>query len=173
MAGRGDAGQGVSMAPLALTPTDFDQLVHELEHLRAAHREDLARQLRDARSFGSPGDDDDWLTVMEDTAIDRGRIARLERLVASAMVVDERASSHGGAGLGMVVRARDDAGLELDYELVGRRKSHDPPTRVSLSSPVGKALVGSQPGDDVHVELPNGRRRSLTVVAVHSDPGRA
>jgi transcription elongation factor GreA len=169
MVRRDQASQGVSMTPSTLTPADFDQLVQELDSLRAAHRDELERQLRDARSFGSPGDDDDWLTVMKDTAIDRGRIARLERLVASATVADEPASSHAGAGLGMRVRVRDDAGRTLDYELVGRRSSHDPPTRVSLGSPVGRALIGSQPGDVVHVELPNGRRRPLSVIDVCVD----
>jgi transcription elongation factor GreA len=149
-----------------MTPADFEQLVGELERLRAAHREELAEQLQAARSFGSPGDDDDWLTVMEDAAIDRGRIAQLERLLASATVVDEPASSDGGAGLGMFVRVLDDADRTVEYELVGRRSSHDPPTRVSMSSPVGRALIGSQPGDTVRVELPDGRHRSLSVIAV-------
>jgi transcription elongation factor GreA len=172
MVRRPPARQASSMTPSSLTPADFDELVHELERLRAAHREDLARQLRDARSFGSPGDDDDWLTVMEVTAIDRGRIAQLERLVASATVVDAPASSRGGARLGMSVRVRDDAGRTLDYELVGRRSSHDPPARVSLNSPVGKALTGSQPGDVVQVELPSGRPCSLSVIDVRAHTGR-
>jgi transcription elongation factor GreA len=154
MVRRPPARQASSMTPSSLTPADFDELVHELERLRAAHREDLARQLRDARSFGSPGDDDDWLTVMEVTAIDRGRIAQLERLVASATVVDAP------------------AGRTLDYELVGRRSSHDPPARVSLNSPVGKALTGSQPGDVVQVELPSGRPCSLSVIDVRAHTGR-
>jgi transcription elongation factor GreA len=166
MAGRDRVGHGVSMTPSTMTPADFDQLVQELDSLRAAHRDALARQLRDARSFGSPGDDDDWLTVMEDTAVDRGRIARLERLVAAATVVDAPASSGRGAGLGMSVRVRDEAGRTLDYELAGRRRSHDPPALVSVGSPIGRALTGSQPGDVVQVELPSGRRRSLSVIDV-------
>jgi transcription elongation factor GreA len=153
-----------------LTQTDFDELVRELERLRAAHRADLAERLRDARAFGSPGDDDDWLAVMEDAAIDRGRIAQLERLIASASVVAEPASSSDGAGLGMVVRVRDDAGRTVEYELVGRRNSHDPPLRISLGSPVGAALSGSQPGDVVLVELPTGRQRSLSVIEVDVAP---
>lgn len=154
-----------------MTRADFQELVRDLERLRAAHRTDLAARLRDARAFGSPGDDDDWLTVMEDAAIDRGRIAQLERLAASASVVDEPASSSDGAGLGMFVRVRDDAGRTVEYELVGRRSSGDPPPRVSLGSPVGTALLGSRPGDVVRVKLPNGHERSLSVVDVRVDPG--
>ena len=155
---------------LTLTSGDFDELVHELDRRRAAHRQNLAMRLRDARSFGSPGDDDEWLAAIEDTAIDQVRIAQLERLVASARVADEPLPSNGGAGLGAFVRVRDEIGRTREYELVGRRGSDDPPARVSLGSPVGKALIGARPGDDVRVELPNGRQRSLSVIEVRADP---
>jgi transcription elongation factor GreA len=150
---------------VTLTTAGFDELVRELDHLRSAHRADLAQRLRDARTFGSPGDDDEWLAVLEDAAVDQVRIAQLERLVATANVVEE-APSGEGAGLGSFVWVQDDAGRAAQYELVGRRASHHDDNAISLASPVGKALVGSRPGDVVQVALPNGRERSLTVLDV-------
>ena len=155
-----DAAGGVT-----LTVTGFEELVRELEHLRTAHRRELAQRFRDARTFGSPGDDDEWLAVLEDVAIDQVRIAQLERLVATASVVDETPSSDG-AGLGSFVWVQDDAGRAAQYELVGRRTGRDQDGAISLASPVGKALVGARPGDVVQVALPNGRERSLTVLDV-------
>jgi transcription elongation factor GreA len=155
-----EAARGVT-----LTAAGFDELVRELEHLRATHRTELAQRLRDARTFGSPGDDDEWLAVLEDVAIDQVRIAQLERLVATANVVDETPSSDG-AGLGSLVWVQDDAGRAAQYELVGRRTARDVDHAISLASPVGKALLGSLPGDVVQVALPNGRERSLTVLDV-------
>lgn len=149
-----------------LTPSDFNELSDEVDRLRAAHSAGLAERLRDARSFGSSSDDDDWLTVMEDAAIERGRIAHLERLIAVASVVDEPPSSDAGAGLGTVVRVRDDRGQTREYELVGRLGADRDRSQVSLGSPVGKALLGSRVGDLVHVTLPNGRQRSLDVLRV-------
>jgi len=150
---------------VTLTAAGFDELVRELDQMRSAHRMELAQRLRDARTFGSPGDDDEWLAVLEDVAVDQVRIAQLERLVATATVVEEAPSSDG-AGLGSFVWVQDDAGRAAQYELVGRRSAHHDDCRISLASPVGRALLGSRAGEVVQVALPNGRERSLTVLDV-------
>jgi transcription elongation factor GreA len=151
---------------VTLTRSEFTELTDELDRLRATHRADLAERLRDARSFGSPGDDDDWLSVMEDAAVERGRISQLERLIAAARVVDNVPSVDAGAGLGSVVRVRDDHGRTRDYALVGRLGFDEGRSQVSLGSPVGEALVGARAGDVVHVTLPSGRQRALHVLDV-------
>jgi transcription elongation factor GreA len=151
---------------VTLSRAEFHDLADELDRLRATHRAALAERLRDARSFGSPGDDDDWLSVMEDAAVERGRIAQLERLMAVASVLDDPPSTDAGAGLGAVVRVRDDTGRTREYELVGRLGADADLSQVSLRSPVGKALFGARAGDIVHVMLPSGRQRSLQVIDV-------
>jgi transcription elongation factor GreA len=153
---------------VTLTRSDFEELTQELDRLHAAHRTELAERLRDARSFGSPGDDDDWLSVIEDAAVERGRIAQLERLIAAASVVDDAPSGDAGAGLGAVVRVRDERGRTREYTLVGRLGADEDLSQVSLGSPVGKALLGARAGDVAHVTLPSGRRRSLHVVEVRA-----
>ena len=72
----------------------------------------------------------------------------------------------GAAGLGSLVRVRDQAGKETEYEIVGRRADDATRTQVTPGSPVGVALLGAREGDEVRVTLPNGRRRVLTVLAV-------
>jgi transcription elongation factor GreA len=151
---------------LPLTRSEFTELADELDRLRAAHRADLAARLRDARTFGSPGDDDDWLSVMEDAAVERGRIAQLERLMAAARVDDHPHVGDAGARPGATVRMRDDAGQTRDYELVGHFGSDTARSQVSARSPVGSALLGTRAGDTVHVSLPSGRQRSLHVLEV-------
>ncbi len=154
------------MARALLSNADYAELKHELDELRSRHRGELAQRLRDARDFGSPGDDDDRLAVFEDAAIDEARIAQLERLARSASVVDLRAGPDGAAGLGSTVRVADEAGQTLEYELVGRRGANSTRHEVSLASPVGKALAGTRPGDVARVALPSGRDRSLRVLEV-------
>src|SRR3954453_7034566 len=139
-----------------LTAAGHDELGRELLLLRSTYRTELAQRLRDARTFGSPGDDDEWLAALEDTAFDRVRIAQLERLLATATVVDESPSSDGAA-LGSLVWVQDDAGRAAEYELVGRRAARHDDNAISLASPVGKALLGARPGDVVQIALPNGR----------------
>ena len=105
----------------AAQPGRLHDAIRELESLRSAHRADLAERLRDARDFGTAVDDDDHLAVLEDAAVERIKIAQLERLVASATVIDGTVAGDGTAGLGSVVRVHDHAGQEIEYELVGRR----------------------------------------------------
>jgi transcription elongation factor GreA len=149
-----------------LSPADLTEAVQELESLRRAHRTALAERLRDARTYGSPGDDEDHLAVLEDAAFAQMRIAQLERLLASATVVDDTVADDGVVGLGSLVRVRDESGRESEYEIVGRRSSDARRTQVTPASPVGEALMGARSGARVRVVLPSERRRTLTVLAV-------
>jgi transcription elongation factor GreA len=154
-----------------MSRAEYAALVRELESLRATHRSELAQRLHDVRAHGTTSDDDDRLAVLEEAAIDRARIAQLEDLVRCASVLDDDAVFDGAAGLGSTVEVADEAGRTRKYRLVGRRTSESPAQEVSLGSPVGKALVGARTGDVVHVGLPNGRERSLTVLGVGDGAG--
>ena len=156
-----------------LSPADYAELMRELDELRSRHRGELARRLRDARDFGSPGDDDDRLAVFEDAAVDEARIAQLEQLAGSASVVAVGDDADGAAGLGSTVRVADEAGETMEFALVGRRAADSAPREVSLASPVGKALVGVRAGDVVRVALPSGRMRLLRVLDVTNAPRMA
>ena len=151
-----------------LTDADYDALVRELDALRCRHRVELERRLRDARAFGSPADDDDVLAVFEDIAVEEARIARLEALLRSASIVETEQSFDGRARLGCTVRVAGRDTALTDYVLVGRRLPSGGPGQVSSASPVGMALLGARAGDVVEVVLPDGRRRSLDVVAVET-----
>jgi transcription elongation factor GreA len=154
---------------VVMSRAEYAALTRELESLRASHRSELAQRLHDVRAHGTTSDDDDRLAVLEEAAIDRARIAQLEDLVLSAAVVNDDAAFDGAAGLGSTVEVADEAGRTRKYRLVGRRTSDSPAHEVSLGSPVGKALAGARTGDVVHVALPNGRERSLTVLSVSDD----
>jgi transcription elongation factor GreA len=151
---------------VVMSGAEYAVLTRELERLRASHRSELARQLHDVRAHGTTSDDDDRLAVLEEAAIDRARIAQLEDLVRCATVLDDDAEFDGAAGLGSTVEVADEAGRTTKYRLIGRRTSESPAHDVSLGSPVGKALAGARTGDVVHVGLPNGRNRSLTVLDI-------
>jgi transcription elongation factor GreA len=148
-----------------LSRADFAAALRELDSLRGAHRLELAARLRDARAYGAAMNDDDHLAVLEDAAVERIKIAQLERLIASANVVDVDAADDV-AGLGSVVRVKDHAHRETDYELVGRLTENAQRAQVTPASPVGEALMGARSGDVVHVSLPSGKTRTLTVLAV-------
>jgi transcription elongation factor GreA len=149
-----------------LSAGDYAELMRELDELRSRHRGEIAQRLRDARDFGSPGDDDDRLAVFEDAAVIEARIAQLEHLARSASVVAVDLDADGVANLGSTVRVADEAGDEMVFVLVGRRVAESTRREVSLASPVGKALIGVRPGDVARVVLPSGRARQLRVLDV-------
>jgi transcription elongation factor GreA len=155
---------------VVMSSAEYAVLTRELESLRASHRSEVAQRLHDVRAHGTTSDDDDRLAVVEEAAIERARIAQLEDLVRSATVLDD-AVFDGAAGLGSTVEVADETGRTTTYRLIGRRTSESPSREVSLGSPVGKALVGARTGDVVHVGLPNGRERSLTVLGVTGGAG--
>ena len=152
-----------------LSPADYAELMRELDELRSRHRGEVAKRLRDARDFGSPGDLDDRLAVFEDAAVDDARIAQLEQLARYASVILAGDDADGVAGLGSTVRVADEAGETMVFVLVGRRAADATRREVSLASPVGKALVGVRPGDVARVALPSGRARLLRVLDVTND----
>ena len=110
---------------------------------------------------------DSFRAELADAAVEHIIIARLERLIASATVVEVDVTDDGVAGLGSVVEvARDHRGREVDYELVGRLSESPERAQVTPASPVGERLMGARGGDVVSVPMPDGRARTLTVVAV-------
>ena len=157
-------------ARVQLSPADYAELIRELDELLSRHRGELAQRLRDARDFGSPGDDDDRLAALEDAAVDAARIAQLEQLARCAAVVAVGDDADGIAALGSTVRVADEAGETMEFALVGRRAADSSPREISLASPVGKALLGVRAGDVARVTLPSGRVRLLRVLNVTTGP---
>jgi transcription elongation factor GreA len=151
-----------------LTQAEYDRLVEELNELRTRRRTELARRLREARDHGSPGEDGDLLSVLEEVSLDESRIAQLEDLLRLNPIVE--VADDGIAAVGCTVRVSDDRGGVQEYRLVGRRGDHADRFDVSPGSPVGTALLGAAQGDTVRVTLPSGRVRELRVVEIGPTP---
>ena len=115
-----DAGPG-------LTRAEFNELATELQELRTTHQAEFADRLRDARDYGSPGDNEDVLAVHEEVSVSVARIARLEKLLRSAPIVDREFD--GCVSLGCAVRVADNGGRISEYVLIGRRGESSARTR--------------------------------------------
>ena len=115
-------------ARAGLTRAEFDAIARELQVLRDRHQAELAERLRDARSYGSPEDNEDVLAVHEEASVPEARIGRLEELLRSAPVVDREFD--GRASLGCMVRVAGAGGRVAEYVLVGRRSETSSPDEV-------------------------------------------
>lgn len=141
-----------------ITQAGLARLEAELERLRTKQREELAARLREARE--NPGDQSDNLELLEaqhELSMLEARIAELEYALAQAKVA--QAPEGGVAGIGSVVRVRDEDGEEETYTLVGPAEADPRNGLISVASPVGRGLLGARAGDEAVVETPSGPRR--------------
>jgi transcription elongation factor GreA len=137
----------------------------ELERLRDELSVEFAARLREARAFGKVSSNDDYLQIKEEIDVLASRIASLEATLSSATVVSEDDGQSATVAIGVLVKVRDwDSGAVDEYLLIG---DFDPPrpSAASAGSPVGRALLGRVVGDEVDVELPDGRTRRLKIVS--------
>ena len=153
------------MHETVITRDGLARLSEELERLRTVGRLRITERLRRAAAETNPGESADYLNAREEQALLERRIARLEERLRTARVVEPQ-PGNGRVDVGERVRLRDlDSGERLDLELVGPLEADPAEGRVSIVSPLGKAVVGLRRGQVAGVDAPLGRRR-LRVVAV-------
>jgi transcription elongation factor GreA len=155
--------------PLALiTREGARALQARVERLRHQLDVEFADRLNEARGFGEIGANDDYLQALEEQAVLASRLSRLRRLLDSATVVDQQPAWREAAAVGSAVEVEDlSSGIAREHRLVGDYESREADA-VSASSPVGRALLGRVPGDEVDVDLPRGRTQRLRVLAVRA-----
>jgi transcription elongation factor GreA len=149
---------------LPLTATSRHNLELELERLQL-EREAHVERLRGARQYGEPSGNDELMSIREDETIIEARIARLEDILARAVIVDP-ARSGESITIGSAVTVRDRRSRKTSkYVIEGAHGSLEPNV-ISAVSPMGRALIGSHAGALVPVELPRGRMRRFEVVDI-------
>jgi transcription elongation factor GreA len=140
---------------VVITAAGYEQLARELELLRTDARAELAERLREARDDGDLADNPALYEILEEQAQLERRIALLEARLAEARVIAP--ATDGVASIGNVVCVRDlTSGETAEYELVGAIEADVGNGRVSISAPVGRALVGRRAGERVEVVTPGG-----------------
>ncbi|MGC8838631.1 MAG: transcription elongation factor GreA [Anaerolineae bacterium] len=144
-----------------LTPEGYQELVQELEYLTTVRRREIAELIRQAKSDGDVMENAAYEEAKVEQAFLEGRIKTLENLLRNAVVVAEDARASDGTvtfGSIVTVQAPDGEGPET-YQLVGSAEADPASGKISVESPLGKALLGHKPGDEVVVETPGGLMR--------------
>jgi len=139
---------------LLISPDGYEERFRELHALRNEARCELGQRLREARQDGDLADNPALQDLLEEQAQLERRIALLEAQLDVAEIVPP--ASDGRAGMGTVVLVRDGDGSPSEYELVGPLESDILRGRISISAPVGQALVGKRAGMRVEVATPSG-----------------
>jgi len=139
---------------LLISADGYEQRCRDLDALRSEARRELGERLREARQDGDLADNPALQDLLEEQAQLERRIVLLEEQLAVAEIVAPAAD--GQAGIGSVVRVRDGEGATFEYELVGSLESDIGNGRVSISAPVGQAVIGRRAGARVEVRTPRG-----------------
>ena len=148
-----------------ITPDGLAALEAELNRLENEGRREMAERLRTARAWGDLSENSEYHDAKNAQAHLETKILRLQELRRNAVVVEPGAAG-GAAALGVAVTVRDlDSGREATHVLVSASESDPGSGRLSIDSPLGRALVGTHPGDEVEFDAPRGRRR-LAIVAL-------
>lgn len=144
-----------------LTREGYDALRAELAELTLAGRSRVVDELQQARSLGGDlGDNIELLEARREQERLEGRIAVLEALLLDVRVIETTEAVPGIAGVGSEVAVEDvDRGGREVFRLVGSPEAAPVEGRISVESPVGRALLGRRSGDVVEVETPKGVRR--------------
>jgi transcription elongation factor GreA len=144
-----------------LTPDEHASLSAKLAELKKV-RPEIAKRIEEARALGDLKENGDYHAAREDQAMNEAEVRRLEERLASASVVDKQEGMEDIVFIGSTVRLKDlDRGDDDLYKLVGEPSgaiSLDF-VEVSVSSPMGEALMKSRVGDVVRVDAPRGVKR--------------
>lgn len=136
------------------------KLQKELEELKGPVRTRIAEALREAKSHGDLRENAAYHEAKLNQKRLEGRIADLEKVLQIARVIERPDASENVAHLGSKVKLLDlGFGDELTVELVGAFEADPAHDLISITSPLGSALIGKEAGDEVDVDAPGGRHR--------------
>ena len=150
------AGRAARPAPpVSLTAEGAERMRAELRELTEVKRPEVVARIRTAKEHGDLKENAEYHAAREEQSFLEGRIQALEARLRVAVVIEAPAAGEG-ADLGSRLVVEVD-GLESEYTLVGSAEADPAAGRLSVVSPVGRALVGARAGDEVAVETPRGR----------------
>ena len=142
-----------------MTAEGLAKLEEELKHLKAEERPAVIRAISEARAHGDLSENAEYHAARERQSFIEGRIMELEEIVSAAEVIDPSSLSGDQVKFGAHVRLVDEeTDKEAEYQIVGVHEADIKAARLSISSPLAKALIGKKVGDTVSVPAPGGDR---------------
>ncbi|WP_043646585.1 transcription elongation factor GreA [Caenispirillum salinarum] len=154
------------MEKVPMTRKGLTLLEQELKQLRSVDRPGVIKAIAEAREHGDLSENAEYHAARERQSFIEGRISELEDVIGRADVIDVSKMSGETIRFGaMVTLADEDTDEEVTYHIVGPYEADLKNGRISIQSPIAKALVGKTEGDSVEVTAPGGSR-SYEVVTV-------
>ncbi len=145
---------------IPMTVTGAERLKQELHRLKTVERPKVISALAEARSHGDLSENADYDAAKERQGFLEGRISELEAKLANAQVIDpSRLDADGRVVFGATVELEDsNSGQHVTYQIVGDDEADLKHGKISVSSPIARALIGKHEGDTAEVQAPGGLR---------------
>ena len=142
-----------------MTGPGLQRLEEELRHLKSVERPSIIRAIAEARSHGDLSENAEYHAARERQSFIEGRVIELEEIVSAAEVIDPSSLSGDHVKFGAHVKLVDEeTDKEATYQIVGVHEADIKHARLSISSPLAKALIGKKLGDTISVPAPGGDR---------------
>lgn len=147
------------MKKTPITKTGFDKLKKDLEYLKTVSLPENIRDIEQARAHGDISENAEYSAAKERQSFIHGKMQELENNLASSQVIDLKDIGDERVFFGSTVLIEDaQTGKETRYQLVGPFESDISKNKISVTSPIGKAMIGKKIGDEVTVKAPGGIR---------------
>ncbi len=147
------------MQKFPMTAPGLAALEDELKMLKAQERPAIIRAIAEARSHGDLSENAEYHAARERQSFVEGRIAELEEITSAAEVIDPASLSGDTVKFGAnVLLVDEDTEKEVSYQIVGMYEADIKQAKLSITSPLAKALISKKVGDTVSVPAPGGDR---------------
>jgi transcription elongation factor GreA len=146
-----------------MTKSGLTRLKDELKRLKAVERPKIVKEIAEARAHGDLSENAEYHAAKEKQSHVEGRILQVEHWIASAEVIDVTKHAGDRVIFGATVTLEDsDSGDEVRYRIVGELEADLKQGKISVTSPIARALIGRVEGDTVTVQTP-GRAREYEI----------
>jgi len=154
-----------------ITPSGLQKLKDELKQLTSVERLQISREIETARAHGDIKENAEYHAAKEKQSHIEGRILELNHIVAHAEVIDvSKIQLEGSVVFGTTVGLLDlENNRQLSYRLVGEAEADLKKRWISISSPVGRQLIGKKVGEEVTVHTPSGIKEYQILSVVIQD----
>jgi transcription elongation factor GreA len=147
-----------SAEKVPMLPEGHRKLSDELRRLQREERPSIVEAIEEARAHGDLSENAEYHAAKERQGQVEATIADLEDRLSRAMVIDPTTLSGNQVVFGATVTMLDEDEKKVKYQLVGQAEADANNGRISYNSPLGRALIGRQAGDEVEVSTPSGDR---------------
>jgi transcription elongation factor GreA len=134
------------------------KLSEQVKHLKTVERPEVVQAIEDARAHGDLSENAEYHAAKERQGQIEAMIADIEDQLSRAMVIDPATLSGDKVVFGATVTLIDEDDKKVKYQLVGQVEADAKDGKISYNSPLGRALIGRQKGEEVEVSTPSGDR---------------